>query len=176
MIQQKSSNLMLEKTVTIVGANGSGKSRLAASISDDHNVATHFIPAHRALTLSDYLPDLDGKKENSSNTGNSKYFYLTTNEKYFPDRYKTSPTELVDNFDELMEDLYSQHYSVALDLRNKLMNGIELKEKINEATWLEDLINIWNEILTLRELILIENKIRVYDPEKRKDYDASKNE
>lgn len=158
-----------EKTITInsgetiffVGANGSGKTRLATKIEELQGVGCHRISAHRALTLNLGISKISRKKAESS------LFYGHENYQSHAERMhgrwgQKTATHLLNDFDQLLQVLFAEQNDTALETHMAARNKIfeEAKE-----TRFEVLKDVWERLLPQRKLSMTGDSISVSPPE-----------
>ena len=147
------------KTTIIIGANGSGKTRLAVYLEEQLGEKAHRIAAHRALSLNpnvDRIPETKARQYLTyGDSGNS---VSISNRKYY--RWKNNaPTSLLNDFDRLLQYLFAQQTTLAVENNQKLNR----REKItNSKTKLDILQEVWERLLPLKKLHITADDIRVY--------------
>ena len=146
------------KTTIIIGANGSGKTRLAVYLEEQLGEKAHRIAAHRALSLNpnvDRIPETKARQYLTyGDSGNS---VSISNRKYY--RWKNNaPTSLLNDFDRLLQYLFAQQTTLAVENNQKLNR----REKItNSKTKLDILQEVWERLLPLKKLHITADDIRV---------------
>lgn len=149
-------------TTIIVGANGTGKTRLAAYIEENLGEKAHRIAAHRALTLN---PNVNKISENSAKIyllyGNNWNGINISNRKDC--RWgRNSPTHLLNDFDQLLQYLFAQQNNIAVENHQKHKRNEEI---INSKTKLDILQEVWETLLPHRKLYITADDIQVIDSE-----------
>ena len=159
------------KTTIIIGANGSGKTRLAVYLEEQLGEKAHRIAAHRALSLNpnvDRIPETKARQYLTyGDSGNS---VSISNRKYY--RWKNNaPTSLLNDFDRLLQYLFAQQNNLAVENNQKLNR----REKItNSKTKLDILQEVWERLLPLKKLHITADDIRVSSTSiESADYSAS---
>ena len=159
------------KTTIIIGANGSGKTRLAVYLEEQLGEKAHRIAAHRALSLNpnvDRIPETKARQYLTyGDSGNS---VSISNRKYY--RWKNNaPTSLLNDFDRLLQYLFAQQTTLAVENNQKLNR----REKItNSKTKLDILQEVWERLLPLKKLHITADNIRVSSTSiESADYSAS---
>lgn len=146
------------KTTIIIGANGSGKTRLAVYLEDKLGEKAHRIAAHRALNLN---PNVDKIPETKARQ------YLTYGNSWdgISISYRTSrrwnnkaPTSLLNDFDCLLQYLFAQQANLAVENNQKLSRGESIT---NSKTKLDILQKVWERLLPLKKLHITADDIRV---------------
>lgn len=157
-LQHKELTLRAGKTTIIIGANGSGKTRLAVYLEEQLGEKAHRIAAHRALSLNpnvDKIPESKAKKYLTY--GDAWDDISISNRKYY--RWKNNaPTSLLNDFDRLLQYLFAQQNNLAVENNQKLNR----REKItNSKTKLDILQEVWERLLPLKKLHITADDIRV---------------
>jgi len=149
-------------SVVIVGANGSGKSRLGAWIERNpaENAIVHRISAQRALNLPDYavIKSLE-QSNNDLLWGNENPQYANIQHKW-GHRWGGRPeTHMQDDYGKVLSTLFAR--SADRDRKHTLETRAK-KEYIpvSEAP-IDTLIKLWNEILPHRTILLEDGKVSV---------------
>lgn len=158
-------------SVVIVGANGSGKTRLAVQIERGNGDQVHRISAHRALALNPAVPKI---KEDMAIKG---LRYGATNENIglihrSGNRWSNGKeaTALLNDFDFLLQALFADQSRVALSTHQQARAGTLHDAK---ATKLEKLKTIWEQLLPTRQLVLSGDDIQVRRPDGSAPYSAA---
>ena len=159
------------KTTIIIGANGSGKTRLAVYLEEQLGEKAHRIAAHRALSLNPNVDKIPETKARQYLTyGDSGDSVSISNRKYY--RWKNNaPTSLLNDFDRLLQYLFAQQNNLAVENNQKLNR----REKItNSKTKLDILQEVWERLLPLKKLHITADDIRVSSTSiESADYSAS---
>ena len=157
-------------SVIIIGANGSGKSKLGAWIEEEDPLEVHRIGAQRNLNFQKNIPL--SNYEYSRN----KIFYGTNNEyeiqnkdkRYRWDFGKAYTTKLLDDFDVVLAALialYNNETSKFLD-DCKIAENNNYPKPNTPFTVLDKLINIWNSIFPQRNLLFEDSKFYAHERSK----------
>lgn len=168
-LQIPGSNVSLEfcagETTIFVGANGSGKTRLASWLEHQAGVSAHRISAHRALTLN---PNVVKVSESQSRlrllTGIDSANIGQFPESDFPayrqgNRWQSnSSTHLLNDFDALLQWLYAEQNNIAVRELNDRHKGIQ-GEPAN--TKFMQLATMWERVLPTKSLIISADNILV---------------
>lgn len=140
-----------EQSVVLVGANGSGKTRLGAwiEIQSSQKTIVHRISAHKSLTMPDSttIQSID-MAEKALLFGNSDY---NVNHKIH--KWNNKPaTHLLNDFEKLMVYLFSEESEVnAVYRRNSKIS----RERVEPpSTKLDRIKELWECILPHRELLI----------------------
>lgn len=145
-------------SVVFVGANGTGKTRLATHIEKTLNLNAHRISAHRALSLNPSVPKIS---ENNALLG------LRTghaNEKAGVQHREGSrwggkgSVHLLNDFDFLVQALFAEQSNKSLETHKKVRSG---DNSPAEPTKFEVLVDIWERLLPHRKLHISGDDIRV---------------
>jgi energy-coupling factor transporter ATP-binding protein EcfA2 len=145
-------------SVVFVGANGTGKTRLATHIEKTLNLNAHRISAHRALSLNPSVPKIS---ENNALLG------LRTghaNEKAGIQHREGSrwggkgSVHLLNDFDFLVQALFAEQSNKSLETHKKVRSG---DNSPAEPTKFEVLVDIWERLLPHRKLHISGDDIRV---------------
>lgn len=153
------------ETTIFVGANGSGKTRLASWLEEQAGVDAHRISAHRALTLN---PSVVKVSE-----GQSRFRLLsgidTPEIHQFPEReiptyrqgnrwQSKSSTHLLNDFDALLQWLYAEQNNIAVRELNERYRGVVHQPK---STRFKQLTAMWERVLPTKRLIITADDIQV---------------
>ncbi|MBM7065624.1 AAA family ATPase [Neisseria elongata] len=152
--------LLLEtgKTTIIIGANGSGKTRLAVYLEEQLGERAHRIAAHRALNLNpniEKIPEVKAKQ--GLFYGNPEWATDISQRKSARWNNKSS-TYLLNDFDRLIQYLFAQQNNLAVENHQKRKRGEEIT---NSKTKLDILQEVWERLLPLKKLHITADDIRV---------------
>lgn len=146
-------------SVIFVGANGSGKTRLAVFIEEAVGERAHRISAHRALTLNPAVPKIRGAE------ALRKLRYGWEGEKAtiahrLGHRWGNSKpaVAMLNDFDSLLQALFADQSVTTLDTHTKYRCGTLTKAT---ATKFETLSDIWQRLLPHRQLVISGDDIQV---------------
>ncbi|MCI7719273.1 AAA family ATPase [[Pasteurella] aerogenes] len=146
------------ETTIIIGANGSGKTRLAVYLEETLSEKAHRIAAHRALTLN---PGINKIPENKAKLelllGNSSWA-KTANDRRTARWANKASTILLNDFDQLLQYLFAQQNNLAVANNQKFNQGIKITES---ETKLDKLKNTWETLLPHRKLHITADDIQV---------------
>ncbi|MDO5605226.1 MAG: AAA family ATPase [Paracoccus sp. (in: a-proteobacteria)] len=151
--------LKVGSSTFFVGANGSGKTRLAAQAEAQWGEKAHRISAHRSLSLN---PGVAKISEQKARTG-LRFGYADTPEGQGTVHRRDGrwgrkvETFLLNDFDFLVQVLFAEQSNVALRTHNAAHAGN--LDKL-ELTRFQKLISIWNRILPHRALQVSGDDIR----------------
>ncbi|MGT2465146.1 AAA family ATPase [Mesorhizobium atlanticum] len=148
-----------------VGANGSGKTRLASWLEEQAGLGAHRISAHRALTLN---PGVVKVSEDQSrfkllsgiDTPQISQFAQHDIPAYrLGNRWQSnSSTHLLNDFDALLQWLYAEQNNIAVRELNKRYRGV-----VNEPakTKFNQLAAMWERVLPTKRLVITADDIQV---------------
>lgn len=157
----------INNSIIIIGANGSGKSKLGAWIEGEDPLDVHRIGAQRNLNFQKNIPL--SNYEYSRN----RIFYGTDNEyeiqnkdkRYRWDFGKAYTTKLLNDFDVVLAALIALYNNET----SEFLDDCKIAEKNNNPkpntpfTVLDKLINIWNSIFPQRKLLIEDSKFFAYE-------------
>jgi energy-coupling factor transporter ATP-binding protein EcfA2 len=155
----------------IVGANGSGKTRLAVQVEDMLGNTAHRISAHRKLTLNPDVPKISQVlAENALRYGHGAIDAAVRNR--IGSRYgQKAATHLLSDFDALIQTLYAEQSNTALDTHERHRAGeTEIRAK---PTRFEILRTTWDRLLPHRKLLVTGDDIEVEVVGNSQKYSAS---
>jgi len=149
-----------EQSIVIIGANGSGKSRLGAWIEMQNSDKVHRISAQRSLIIPDYIQLKSFEQaEDDLIYGNWQYKNKVNN-RWNGGKYTTT---LLNDYDKVLSALFAQRSRIneeyVDECREKERNG-ELKGKVPESD-VDRVIKIWEDVFPHRKLILKDAKVTV---------------
>jgi ABC-type cobalamin/Fe3+-siderophores transport system ATPase subunit len=154
-------------SIYFVGANGSGKSRLSASIENSLGLDAHRISAHRALSLNPGVPKIS--EQNALNM--LRMGGVDGNVQHRTDRRwsRKSSTILLNDYDSLIQSLFAEQSNRALDTHNK-----NRADDLTKAppTKFETLKEIWEGLIPHRKLKITGDNISILTAEDINGYDA----
>ena len=157
------SEILSNQSFVIIGANGSGKSRLGKHIEDNTSEGNSYrISAQRALTIPNFV-SLKSFEEASD-----LLLYGTTNkdtierkDKSYKWGWNGYENKLIDDFNNLLSSVFA--------LKNKENDKFVQACKVNEGlgrphpnapiTIIDRIIEIWTSIMPHREIILADAKV-----------------
>lgn len=142
-----------------VGANGSGKTRLAVFIEEVMGETAHRISAHRALKLNPAVPKIRGAEalrklrygwehESASIANRASHRW--------PD--SKPAVAMLNDFDSLLQALFAEQSVTTLETHTKYRAGTLNNAK---ATKFETLSDIWQRLLPHRRLVISGDDIQV---------------
>lgn len=154
-------------SIIIIGANGSGKSKLGAWIEDQAPDIVHRIGAQRNLNFNSNLP-----LSNYDNAKN-KIIYGTDDEDTVKRRDKgarwnwgkSKTTKLINDFDDVLAALIAMYHNETSEYfkicKNAEKNNL-VKPKI-PLTVIDKLMEIWNSIFPQRNLLFEDSKFYAHE-------------
>lgn len=153
-----------------VGANGGGKTRLAAHIEERLGFGAHRISAHRALTLNPTVVKIDEESAlHGLRTGNTNKDANLANRSRI--RWgRKSAVQLLNDFDFLLQALFAEQTNKSVETHKKARQGGEIEA---EATNFERLVEVWERLLLHRVLNVSGDDIQVSVAGVDGSYDAS---
>lgn len=159
------------KTTIIIGANGSGKTRLAVHLEEQLGEKAHRIAAHRALSLNPNIEKIsEAKAKQGLFYGNPEWAKDISQRKSARWNNKSS-TYLLNDFDRLLQYLFAQQNNLAVENHQKRKRGEEIA---NSKTKLDILQEVWERLLPLKKLHITADDIRVSSTSiESADYSAS---
>ena len=146
------------KTTIIIGANGSGKTRLAVYLEEQLGEKAHRIAAHRALSLNPNIEKIsEAKAKQGLFYGNPEWAKDISQRKSARWNNKSS-TYLLNDFDRLLQYLFAQQNNLAVENHQKSKRGEEIT---NSETKLDILQEVWERLLPTKKLRITADDIRV---------------
>lgn len=157
------SEILSNQSFVIIGANGSGKSRLGKHIEDNTSEGNSYrISAQRALTIPDFVSLKSFEEASDLLLYGTTYKYTVERKnkrcKWGGDGYEN---KLIDDFDYLLSSVFA--------LKNKENDKFVQACKVNEdlgrqhpnapTTIIDRIIKIWRSIMPHREIILADAKV-----------------
>ncbi len=146
------------KTTIIIGANGSGKTRLAVHLEEQLGEKAHRIAAHRALSLNPNIEKIsEAKAKQGLFYGNPEWAKDISQRKSARWNNKSS-TYLLNDFDRLLQYLFAQQNNLAVENHQKSKRGEEIT---NSKIKLDILQEVWERLLPTKKLRITADDIRV---------------
>lgn len=145
-------------SIVFVGANGTGKTRLAAHIESTLSLNAHRISAHRALSLN---PTVAKISENQALLGLRTGSIHEKADANFRGGHRWSSkgsVALLNDFDFLIQALFAEQANKSLETHKKVRSG---DSSLAEPTKFEILIDIWEQLLSHRKLHVTGDDIQV---------------
>lgn len=163
-----------KKSIVLIGANGSGKTRMSVWI-DEYNtkINIHRISAQKSLSL----PEIVSPIEMSVAEDNFLYGATDENREWLKNygkkcnRWGSKPeTYLLNDYQMLMEYLMTENYEKSIEYREKHKEG---NNEFDNITRLEKIKEIWEDVITHRKLNICAGKIEVLNEEEQEYYNGS---
>jgi hypothetical protein len=146
-------------SVIFVGANGSGKTRLAVFIEEQMGEMAHRISAHRALTLNPAVPKIRGaealRKLRFGYEGEGASIAYRSGHRWANSKPAVA---MLNDFDSLIQALFADQAVTTLDTHTKHRLGTLADAT---ATKFETLSDIWQRLLPHRQLVISGDDIQV---------------
>ena len=146
------------KTTIIIGANGSGKTRLAVYLEDKLGEKAHRIAAHRALNLNPNVDKIPETKARQYLTYGNSWDGISISSRKDYRWGNKAPTSLLNDFDRLLQYLFAQQNNLAVENHQKRNRGEEIT---NSKAKLDILQEVWERLLPLKKLHITADDIRV---------------
>lgn len=157
-------------SVIFVGANGSGKSRLAIHIETSGGESAHRISAHRALNLNTDVPKIKEEFALKKLRYGDHWEGITIHHRETTRWGSKVSTMLLNDFDSLIQALFAEQGRTALKSHNMARQGMA---HTASPTKFEKLEHIWSLLLPHRQLIISGDDIDVKIPSSTSSYKAS---
>ena len=146
------------KTTIIIGANGSGKTRLAVYLEEQLGEKAHRIAAHRALNLNPNVNKISESKAKKYLIYGAEWDGISISYRASRRWDNKAPTRLLNDFDYLLQYLFAQQTTLAVENNQKLNRGESIT---NSKTKLDILQEVWERLLPLKKLHITADDIRV---------------
>lgn len=150
-----------ETGLVIVGANGSGKTRLGSWIELESNIPNdvHRISAQRSLVMPDTTSTMDyNKAEKQLRYGNQN----GGKQHKLGSRWGSKPsTFMLNDYAQLMVSLFSEEHHISTKFRQEFKSGTDFSDKGVPTTKLDVIKSVWEEILPHRSLSIGGAKVEV---------------
>jgi ABC-type molybdenum transport system ATPase subunit/photorepair protein PhrA len=157
-------------SIVIVGANGSGKTRLASYIEDQLGERAHRIAAHRALTLNPLVQKISEKQAKLALRTGWSDIRASINYRKGSRWQDKESVALLNDFDFLLQVLFAEQTNRALITHNGVRSG---KMEGAIATKFELLTQVWQSLLPHRTLHVSGDDIQVSTIDSEAKYSAS---
>jgi len=160
-------------SIVFVGANGTGKTRLAVHLEADKAETAHRISAHRALTMNPGVPKiteieaLQRLRIGQADSVNNPTVIQYRDSQRWGQRPAVS---LLNDFDFLLQALFADQSNKALATHNRVRAG---GYGPANPTNLEILKGIWERLHSHRRLVITGDDIKVVISDENKPYSAS---
>jgi len=145
------------KSIIVIGANGSGKTRFGSAIEAKYNNVTHRISAQKSLSMPEQVSPTS--KENAEN--DFFYGYAAGGLQHkVGQRWGGKPnTFLLNDYQKLMVLLFTEEFEKSIKFKDAYNPG-QADDK--PVTKLDRIQNIWEEVLPHRKLVKKAGKIETY--------------
>jgi ABC-type cobalamin/Fe3+-siderophores transport system ATPase subunit/BMFP domain-containing protein YqiC len=157
-------------SIIFVGANGSGKTRLAKHIEDTLSLNSHRISAHRALTLNPSVPKISEKLALLGLRTGSATEAASADYREGHRWQSKGSVALLNDFDFVVQVLFAEQSNKSLETHNKVRGG---DTSSAEPTKFETLVEIWERLLPHRKLHISGDDIQVSITGKNELYSGS---
>ncbi|MDM9653921.1 AAA family ATPase [Pseudomonas wenzhouensis] len=146
-------------SMVFVGANGSGKTRLAVYIEESVGEGAHRISAHRALSLNPAVPKIRGAEALRKLRYGWEHEQATIAHRTGHRWANSKPAvAMLNDFDSLLQALFAEQSVTTLDTHTRYRAGTLTKAT---ATKFEILSDIWQRLLPHRQLVISGDDIQV---------------
>ena len=146
-------------SMVFVGANGSGKTRLAVFIENSVGEGAHRISAHRALKLNPAVPKIRGAEALRKLRFGWENEQATVAHRATRRWGDAKPAvAMLNDFDSLLQALFAEQSVTTLDTHARYRAGTLTKAT---ATKFEILSEIWQRLLPHRQLVISGDDIQV---------------
>ena len=157
--QQTSIAIEPGSSVVFVGANGSGKTRLAVFIEEAAGIDAHRISAHRALNLNPAVPKIRSAEALRKLRFGWEHENATIQNRAGSRWANSKPAvAMLNDFDSLLQALFAEQSVTTLDTHTRYRSG-----NLTHAapTKFETLSDIWQRLLPHRQLVITGDDIQV---------------
>lgn len=146
-------------SMVFVGANGSGKTRLAVFVEDAAGEGAHRISAHRALMLNPAVPKIRGAEALRKLRYGLSDEQATVRHRNGHRWGNSEPAiAMLNDFDSLLQALFADQSVTTLETHTKYRSGTLTNAA---ATKFETLSEIWQRLLPHRQLVISGDDIQV---------------
>lgn len=163
-----------KSSIVLIGANGSGKTRMSVWIDDNNpEIDIHRISAQKSLNL----PQMVSPTEMQA--AEEEFLYGSTDDdKSWLRRYgkrnnrwgNAPETYLLDDYQKLMKYLMTENYEKSIEYREKHKDG---KTEFDNITRLEKIKEIWEDVILHRKIKISAGKIETSNRDEEKYYNGS---
>ncbi len=163
-----------KSSIVLIGANGSGKTRMSVWIDDNNpEIDIHRISAQKSLNL----PQMVSPTEMQA--AEEEFLYgRTADDKSWLRRYgkrnnrwgNAPETYLLDDYQKLMKYLMTENYEKSIEYREKHKDG---KTEFDNITRLEKIKEIWEDVILHRKIKISAGKIETSNRDEEKYYNGS---
>ena len=161
-LEGKKSYIENKSSIVLIGANGSGKTRMSVWIDENNpEINVHRISAQKSLNLPKIVSPTEIK------SAEEEFLYGTTDENKAwlvqngkrSRRWGNKPeTYLLNDYQKLMQYLMTENYEKSIEYREKHKKG---DSKFDNYTRLEKIKEIWEDVIRHRRIKICAGKIEV---------------
>ena len=160
-------HIINNNSVIIIGANGSGKSKLGAWIEGEDPLDIHRIGAQRNLNFPENIPlnNLEYSRNRIFYGTDIEYEIQNKDKRYRWDFGKAYTTKLLNDFDDVLAALIAMYNNETAEYFKNCQDA----EKNNSVkpktplTVIDKLMKIWNSIFLQRKLLFEDSKFYSYE-------------
>jgi energy-coupling factor transporter ATP-binding protein EcfA2 len=156
---QKNFQIEPGTSLLFVGANGGGKTRLAAKIEEMLGETAHRISAHRTLTLNPTIPKVGERQALLSLRLGWSGDGANINHRSSNRWQQKAATFILNDYDFLLQSLFSEQANTSLKTHKNVRAGTEATVTV---TKFEKLVEIWDRILPHRKLDITGDDINAF--------------
>jgi len=161
-------------TIVIIGANGSGKTRLGVWIEEQYIEKTHRISAQKSLSMPEEVntTSIEAAKKDFyyGNSSNENLDWLKTTGKIRFRWGKKPSTYLLNDYEKLMVLLHTEEYQKSVEFKDKYSKEKDMDKPI---TKLDIIKKVWEKVLPHRKLIKNAGVIEATSQDNSELYNAS---
>lgn len=164
-----------KKSIVLIGANGSGKTRMSVWIDEKNTeINIHRVSAQKSLNL----PEIVSPTE--MNKAAEEFLYgIAFDDKNWLKQYGKKQKRwgnmpeiyMLNDYQKLMQYLMTENYEKSIEYREKHKLGDAL---FDNTTRLEKIQSIWENVISHRKLKICAGKIEVSDSDQTNFYNGSK--
>lgn len=163
-----------KSSIVLIGANGSGKTRMSVWIDDNNpEINIHRISAQKSLNLPQMVSPTEMQ------VAEEEFLYgMTNDDKSWLRQYgkknsrwgNAPETYLLDDYQKLMQYLMTENYEKSIEYREKHKDG---KTEFDNTTRLEKIKEIWEDVILHRKIKISAGKIETSNRDEEKYYNGS---
>ena len=163
-----------KSSIVLIGANGSGKTRMSVWIDDNNpEINIHRISAQKSLNLPQMVSPTEiqaAEEEFLYGTTNDNKSWLRRQGKR-NSRWGNAPeTYFLDDYQKLMKYLMTENYEKSIEYRENHKDG---KTEFDNTTRLEKIKEIWEDVILHRKIRICAGKIETSNRDEEKYYNGS---
>lgn len=173
--QYKEQYIEDKSSVILIGANGSGKTRMSIWIEENNqDINIHRISAQKSLNFSDIISPTEMEK------AKEEFWYGIVSDdkewlkKYGKNSYRwgnNPEIHLLNDFDKLMQYLMTENYEKSIQYREQHKEG---NREFDNSTKLEEIKKIWENVILHRKLKICAGKIEATNIDEETYYNGNK--